>query len=103
MAPYILQIVLLLLVGTLVIGFFAGSGAALWRWRGGWRWLAGLSLLYVVGVALKIAVDISADPTAHNLWPFELLGAVVVAAAALGALQVLRLLAGHRVSRSELS
>jgi hypothetical protein len=103
MAPYILQTVFLLLVGVLVLGFVVASGAALWSWRGGWRWLAGLPLLYVIGVASKIAVDINADPTAHNLWPFEVLGAVIIAFAALGALHLLRFLAGRRVGRNELT
>jgi hypothetical protein len=103
MAPYILPTVLVLLVAALVVGLIAGTGAALWRWRGGWRWLAGLPLLFVLGVALKIVVYVGADPTAHNLWPFEVLGAVVLASVALGGLQLLRFLAGRWLGRKKLS
>jgi hypothetical protein len=93
MAQFILLIVFMLLVAALVIGFVAGSAAALWRWRGGWRLVTGLPLLGVLVVVARIVVDTSADPTAHNLWPLELLGAVVVAGAALGGILLVRLIA----------
>ena len=40
--------------------------------------LAGLPLLAVVAWALKDAVDIHADPSSHNLLPFEYLEAAVL-------------------------
>jgi hypothetical protein len=38
----------------------------------------------------------------HNLWPFEVLGAVVLAGAALGGLTLLRVLAGRSLGREKL-
>jgi hypothetical protein len=68
---------------------------ALVRWRGGWRWVALLPLLLVVGVVLRILLEVSADPTAHNLWPFEVLAVVVAAGALLGVLEVIRIAAAR--------
>ena len=93
-------IIFMLLVGALAIVFVVGTAAALLRWRGGWRWLAGLPLLGVIAIVAKIAVDIGADPTAHNLWPFEVLGAVAVAGAALGCLLLIRLAASRLAGRA---
>jgi hypothetical protein len=93
MAPFVLQTMFMLLVAALVMGFVIGTVAALRRWRGSWRLVATLPLLSVIAVVIKIVMDVNADPTAHNLWPFELLGAVVVAGAALGGMQLVRLIA----------
>jgi hypothetical protein len=89
-------IVFMLLVVALVIVFVVGTAVALLRWQGGWRWLAGLPLLGVLAVVAKVAVDIGADPTAHNLWPFEVLGAVAVAGAGLVCIQLFRRFAPRR-------
>ncbi len=54
----------------------AGLAAPIWtmrRWEGGWRLAAAVPLGLLVFVILRIAVDTSADPTSHNLWPFEIL------------------------------
>ena len=93
MAPFVLQTIFMLLVAALVMGFVIGTVAALRRWRGSWRLVAILPLLGVIAVVIKIIVDVNADPTAHNLWPFEVLGAVGVAGAALGAILLMRLIA----------
>jgi hypothetical protein len=85
------SIILMLLVGGLAIGFVAGTVAALRR-GDGWHWLASLPFLCVIAVVARIVVDVSVDPTAHNLWPFEVLGALVIACVALGVVQLLRLL-----------
>jgi hypothetical protein len=103
MPPYIHSAILVLLVGALVLGCVVGAVTALWRWRGGWRWVAGLPLLYVIAVGLKIFVEVSADPTAHNLWPFEVLGAALLAGAVLAGLWLLRFLAGRWVGRERLT
>ena len=86
MASFIFQTIFMLLVALFVMGFVVGTVAALRRWRGGWRLMALLPLLGVITVVVTIVVDVSADPTAHNLWPFEVLGAVGVASAGLGSL-----------------
>jgi hypothetical protein len=101
MAPFILQAIFMLLVAAFVIGFVVGTIAALRRWRGGWRLAAPLPLLGVIAVVVKIVVDVGTDPTAHNLWPFEVLGTMVVAGAALGGIQLMRLIAQHWASRAQ--
>jgi hypothetical protein len=101
MIPFILQSGFLLLIAALAIGFFFASYHALRRWQGGWRLGALLPLLGVIAVVVTIVVDIRADPTAHNLWPFEVLGAVVVAGAALGGLQLIRLIAQRWIGRAQ--
>jgi hypothetical protein len=50
---------------------------ALWRWRGIWRALAALPLLFAALWVIKDIVEISADPTSHNLLPFEFIEAAV--------------------------
>ena len=81
---------LTLFVLLLIIGLSAGGVRALLRWRGPWRWAALLPLLLVGGVGLRIVGDVRADPTAHNLWPFEMLAAVIAAGALLGVLALVR-------------
>ena len=80
----------MLLITILALGFVVAVGWALARWPGIWRWLAGIPLLLVGVVILRIIVDTSADPTSHNLWPFEVLVVVVLAGVALGGLQLVR-------------
>jgi hypothetical protein len=93
MVQFIFQAVLMLLIAALVIGFVVATSYALRRWRDGWRLVAGLPLLGVLAVVVTIVIDISADPTAHNLWPFEVLVAAGVASVALGAIQLMRFIA----------
>ena len=76
---------------TLGIGLAVFGVHAVARWHGGWRWAVLAPLLLVLGVVLNIAVDIRADPTAHNLWPFEVLAMVVIASAVLGLIELCRM------------
>lgn len=46
---------------------------ALCRWEGLARKLAWLSALAAVVYMAKFALDVSVDPTSHNLLPFELI------------------------------
>jgi len=67
---------------TLAVGVL-GLAAPVWgvrRWRGGWRVAAAVPLVIMGLVVLRIVVETAADPTSHNLWPFEILmtGAVSV-------------------------
>jgi hypothetical protein len=66
------------------------------RWQGGWRWAALAPLLLVLGVVLNIVQGVRADPTSHNLWPFEMQSAVVLASAVLGLIELCRA-AGARI------
>lgn len=77
---------LILVLAGVGIGLVGATGYALRNWTSGWRWIAGAPLLYVIVTTLKIVVDVRADPTSHNLWPFEMLGTLAIAAVVLGAL-----------------
>ena len=102
MVQFIFQAVFMLLIAALVIGFVVATSYALRRWRDGWRLVAALPLLGVLAVIVTIVVDIRADPTAHNLWPFEVLFAVGVASAVLGAFQLMRLITQRWAARRKL-
>lgn len=60
-----------------VIGILLASiGGPLWaffRWKGGWRVAAAVPLVVMAATIGRIAIDVSLDPTSHNLWPFECL------------------------------
>jgi hypothetical protein len=100
MFSFLLQSGFVLLTVALAIGFFVATYQALRRWRGGWRLAALLPLLGVIAVVVTIVVEVGADPTAHNLWPFEVLGGVIVAGAVLGGMQLMRLIAQRWVGRA---
>src|SRR5688572_5215283 len=89
-----------LVVLTLGIGLAVFGVRALVRWRGGWRWAALVPLLLLLGVVLNIAVDIRTDPTAHNLWPFEVLAMVVIASAVLGLIELYRMVVTRHARRT---
>ncbi len=69
----------------------AAAAAALCRWSGR---TAIIPTILVVGssvpaaVCARVAVELTSDPTSHNLWPFEVViaGALGLASAALGVL-----------------
>jgi uncharacterized integral membrane protein len=82
---------LTLFVLILGIGLVVFGARAVVRWRGEWRWAALAPLLLVLGALLKIVVEIRADPTSHNLWPFEALGVVMISSAVLGVLELCRI------------
>jgi hypothetical protein len=78
--------VLLLGIGLTVFGVWA-----LLRWHGVWGWAALVPLLLVLGVVLRIVIDVRANPTSHNLWPFEVLAGVMAAGVLLGVIALIRL------------
>lgn len=63
------------MLGMLALGIlgFATPAWGLWRWHGGWRIASAVPAALMVFVMLRIFVGVSADPTSHNLWPFEIL------------------------------
>lgn len=64
--------------------------AVLRRWRGAWR-LAGALPLAPAAVWLVLFLrDVTADPTSHNLFPFEIGIGAVASIAYLGVLTLLR-------------
>lgn len=88
--------VFMLGVGALGLAGLALPLIAVRRWDGGWR-LGALVPLAIVGfVIARIVADTSADPTSHNLWPFELLIAGLASLGILGALALARRFAAVR-------
>ena len=87
-----LAILLMLVVASLTLGFISATGYALRTWVGVWRWIAAAPLLYVASAALKIMIEVRADPTAHNLWPFEMLATLAIASVLLGGCYLVRLI-----------
>jgi hypothetical protein len=77
--------VLILGIGLAIFGV-----RALVRWQDGWRWAALVPLLLVLWVGLNIMLGVRADPTSHNLWPFEVLGAILLAGAVLSLIELCR-------------
>ena len=43
------------------------------RAAGHWRWLGLAGILPLAWVTSRLILDLRADPTSHNLWPFETL------------------------------
>ena len=82
--------IFMLLICALVVCFLAAEVFALVKWRGIWRLLALLPFFIVSFVLIRIAIDIQAEPTAHNLWPFEVVIWSCLALAFLGVLVVIR-------------
>jgi hypothetical protein len=63
---------------------------ALLRWRGGWRIAAAGPAALMGFVVLRIIVGVAADPTAHNLWPFEILMAGLASTVVMALLSLAR-------------
>jgi hypothetical protein len=66
-----------------------GLAAPLWamrRWRGGWRIAAAVPAAMAGFVVLRIVFGTAADPTSHNLWPFEILQVGVLSLVVIGVL-----------------
>ncbi len=82
------------LVVLLGVGLLGLGARALIVWRGRWRWAALVPVVIVLGAVVRIVLEVRADPTAHNLWPFEVLAVVVAAGALLGVLELIRIAAG---------
>ncbi|MGB3747035.1 MAG: hypothetical protein WBG85_10050 [Rhodanobacter sp.] len=91
---FMLTMVALGLVGL------AAPAWGVWRWRGPWRWAAGLPLAVVAFVLLRIVVDTARDPTSHNLWPFEILLWGALSCGAMLLLGLARRLSGAGQARS---
>jgi hypothetical protein len=66
---------------------------ALRRWAGVWRWLALVPVLVLVADIALIIVSILYDPTAHNLWPFEIIIVCAGGSAFIGALFLVKKIA----------
>ncbi|MCP1375850.1 hypothetical protein [Dyella lutea] len=86
----------MLLMFAIAIGGLALPAWACWRWRGGWRLAAAVPAALMVLVVGRIVTGVAADPTSHNLWPFELLQAGVPAMLAIGVMALLRRSRGTR-------
>jgi hypothetical protein len=83
---------------TIVLGGFMlavaatgilGLAAPVWamrRWRGGWRIAAAVPAAMAGFVVLRIVFGTAADPSSHNLWPFEILQVGVLSLVVIGVL-----------------
>jgi hypothetical protein len=80
---------MLVMLGLLIVGL-AAPAWAWWRWRGGWRVAATLPAALMAFVVLRIILDTARDPTAHNLWPFEILMFGAISLVIIGALAIAR-------------
>ncbi|MFO1050445.1 MAG: hypothetical protein U1E52_21410 [Geminicoccaceae bacterium] len=60
------------------------------HWRGGWQVAAMLPMLGWAGWIAIFCRDVAADPTSHNLFPFEIAIGAILALAYLGLLAILR-------------
>ena len=80
----------MLAAAALGIGGVAAPIWAMRRWRGGWRVAAAVPAVMTGFVVLRIVVDTAADPTSHNLWPFEILQAGALSLAVIGVLLAAR-------------
>ena len=65
---------MLVMLALGVLGF-AAPVQGVRRWRGGWRVAAAVPIVMMAFVVLRLVVGVAADPTSHNLWPFEILQA----------------------------
>ena len=75
-----------------VLAYAAAQAHCVRRWTGGWRLAAGLPLVGWAVWGGMFARDLTADPTSHNLFPFEIMIGVMAALIYLGCLAVVRLL-----------
>lgn len=91
-----LDIFMLLFFFAPFVGFLAAEVFALVRWKGLWRLIALLPVLIVGFIAVRIVVDTQADPTSHNLWPFEVFLSSILSLAFLGVLLGIRSMIEHR-------
>lgn len=92
-------LLLLLMLAMLGLGF---SGFALplwmcWRWRGGWRLAAAAPVALMTFAVLRFQIDVSRDPTSHNLWPLELLLFALASLAGSAMLLMARKLTGKAI------
>jgi len=78
------------LVAALVIAGLALPLHAVWQWRGAWRLAAALPVGLIGSVVARVLVDVARDPKSHNLWPFEVLQAAVIALAGVAVLSLVR-------------
>jgi hypothetical protein len=74
----------LLVAFGLPLVYLVAQVRALYRWEGIARKLAWLSALVAGLYVAKFALDVSSDPTSHNLLPFELIVVSLIGLAYLG-------------------
>jgi hypothetical protein len=93
-------IFLLVLLG-LPLGYLALQLHALASWRGRFRAAALAPALGWLLWGLMFAVDVTRDPSSHNLFPFEIMLGSLIAAAYLAVLAVVRWLVRRRAGDRE--
>jgi hypothetical protein len=66
-------LIVVALAGSLGLLLCVLVARAFRQWQGWWRWLVLLPFLGALAIVINIATAIWMDPTAHNLWPIELI------------------------------
>lgn len=89
---------LVALVAIIALSFIILTIRAFLQWRRGWRWAAAVPLVLLAGVVFNIFNAIRIDPTAHNLWPIELLAYFIVAGIVMGVLYLAHWINNRRVA-----
>ena len=89
---------LLFLLG-IPLGYLALQVRTLARWRGVFRALAALPLAGWLLWMVVFALDVSRDPTSHNLFPFEIVIGAFAASGYLGLLALTRRATGRAGER----
>ncbi|HET6628637.1 MAG TPA: hypothetical protein VFG91_02560 [Woeseiaceae bacterium] len=86
---------MMVVLGLGIVGLMAPVWA--WRrWKGGWRVAAAVPGAMMGFVVLRIVFGTAADPTSHNLWPFEILQVGFLSLVVIGVLLGARKLSGAR-------
>jgi len=75
---------------ALAVSGFVMPVRAIRRWHGGWRVAATVPAAMMGFVVLRLILGVAADPTSHNLWPFEVLTAGLLSVAIMVVLKLLR-------------
>jgi hypothetical protein len=92
--------VFMLSIFALALAVFAVSAWAILRWRGRWRLLASLPSAVFALFCIWLLVDISQNPTSHNLWPFEVAIWSIAALGILGIMALAKAIISRRVPSS---
>ena len=90
----------MLCVFALPIAFFTCDIRSLVVWREGWRIVAGLIGVTYCLLLARIIIEISARPTSHNMWPFEVIIWSALAFTALGVVALFRWIVNRQQAQS---
>jgi len=73
---------ILFLILIILVAFFVYEYKTIMRQSGIWRAIYVIPSLIIIIASLNIYLGISYNPTSHNLFPFELVGYLIIAVGA---------------------